>query len=161
MAKVKPIEEWTRPEKDAARGILLETSQSGADGGELIGRDPRSISVNEFHQAGIDSAPILAVLRARCLDCCCYQPDEVRKCVAVACPNWPYRMGTNPFRSQNMSDENREAKRERGRALAARRHGTVFDLVKNTSANPTDDLDRSSDLSPSEEEISEDGGTPG
>ena len=41
-AKVKPIEEWTRAGKDAARAILLEKSPYGVDGGELVGRDPRS-----------------------------------------------------------------------------------------------------------------------
>jgi hypothetical protein len=23
----------------------------------------------------------------------------MRKCVAIACPNWPYRLGENPFRA--------------------------------------------------------------
>jgi hypothetical protein len=138
-AKVKPIEEWTRAGKDAARAILLEKSPYGVDGGELIGRDPRSIAAGEFHQAGIDGAAILAVIRAKCLDCCVHQPDEVRKCVAVLCPNWPFRMGTNPFRSVNVSDEERERRRAQGRTLAASRHGTVSGDVKITSANLADD----------------------
>jgi hypothetical protein len=138
MAKIKPVEEWTRSGREAARAILLE-APFAVDGGELIGRDPRSISVGELQQAGIDGAAMLAVIRARCLDCCVYQPEEVRKCVSVACPNWPYRMGSNPFRNQNVSDEDREARRVRGRALAARRHGAQASGVKNTSANPADD----------------------
>jgi hypothetical protein len=139
MAKIKPVEEWTRSDRDAARAVLLEVSPFQTDGGELIGRDPRSIAASEFQQAGIDGAAILAVIRAKCLDCVVYQPEEVRKCVSVACPNWPYRMGSNPFRKQDMSDEDRERRRAQGRALAARRHGAVSADVKNTSENPSDD----------------------
>jgi hypothetical protein len=129
MARLKAISEWTREEKDAARAILLEVSPYEADGGELIGRDPRKIPVEEFERAGIQSTMVggggLDVVRARCLDCCGEQESEVRKCVAVACVNWPYRLAANPFRKQNLSDEDREARRARGQALAARRHAAV------------------------------------
>ena len=32
-------------------------------------------------------------IRLKCLDCCCGQPAEVRKCPAVDCPLWRFRMG--------------------------------------------------------------------
>lgn len=32
-------------------------------------------------------------IRAKCLDCCCGQSAEVRKCPATDCPLWAYRMG--------------------------------------------------------------------
>ena len=32
-------------------------------------------------------------IRLKCLDCCCYQPSEVRLCPATDCPLFPYRMG--------------------------------------------------------------------
>ena len=125
MAKLKTPGEWTREQKAAARAILLE-----ADGGELIGRDPRKVPAGEFERAGIVPTMVggggLDVLRARCLDCCAEQEAEVRKCVAVACVNWPYRMNANPFRKQNISDEHRAALAERGRALAARRPRYAF-----------------------------------
>lgn len=35
-------------------------------------------------------------IRAKCLDCCCSQPSEVRLCPAENCPLWPYRMGKRP-----------------------------------------------------------------
>jgi nitrate reductase alpha subunit len=41
--------------------------------------------------------PILRAIRAKCLDCCVNQIDEVRKCTAIDCDLWPYRMGKNPF----------------------------------------------------------------
>ncbi len=35
-------------------------------------------------------------IRAKCLDCCCNQPSEVRLCPSVNCPLWPFRMGKRP-----------------------------------------------------------------
>lgn len=32
-------------------------------------------------------------IRLKCLDCCCGQAAEVRKCPATDCPLWRYRMG--------------------------------------------------------------------
>jgi hypothetical protein len=32
-------------------------------------------------------------IRLKCLDCCMWQPAEVRKCPAVDCPLWRFRMG--------------------------------------------------------------------
>ena len=39
--------------------------------------------------------PIKAI-RAKCLDCTCWQPMEVRLCEVKKCPLWPYRMGRRP-----------------------------------------------------------------
>jgi len=41
-------------------------------------------------------AALLQSVRDKCLDCCCYQPGEVRKCPARACPLWPFRFGRDP-----------------------------------------------------------------
>ncbi len=32
-------------------------------------------------------------IRLKCLDCCCGQAAEVRKCPAEDCPLWRFRMG--------------------------------------------------------------------
>lgn len=32
-------------------------------------------------------------IRLKCIDCCCGNMAEVRKCPAVGCPLWRYRMG--------------------------------------------------------------------
>lgn len=40
----------------------------------------------------------LKSIRAKCLDCMCDQPQEVRLCPSENCPLWPYRMGHNPNR---------------------------------------------------------------
>jgi len=45
------------------------------------------------------TAPILRPLkaiRAKCLECCCYQRAEVRACPDKTCALWPYRMGHRP-----------------------------------------------------------------
>jgi hypothetical protein len=82
--------------------------------GQPIGRDPRLINNEDFREIGHVATPILSVIRAKCLDCCCYQPSEIRKCTATGCALWPYRMGTNPFRAaREMSDEQRSATAER------------------------------------------------
>lgn len=33
-------------------------------------------------------------IRAKCLDCCCGNSAEVRRCPADQCPLWRYRMGS-------------------------------------------------------------------
>lgn len=40
----------------------------------------------------------LRAIRAKCLDCCCEQANEVRECTAVNCPLHFYRFGKNPNR---------------------------------------------------------------
>lgn len=42
-------------------------------------------------------------IRAKCLNCCCYQPVEVRLCTAVNCPLFSYRMGKRPKKTQDNS----------------------------------------------------------
>lgn len=32
-------------------------------------------------------------IRLKCLDCCCDNKTEIRKCPATNCPLWRYRMG--------------------------------------------------------------------
>lgn len=57
-------------------------------------------------------SPIKAI-RAKCLDCCCDQKEEVKLCPATACPLYPFRLGKNPFRKREMSEEQRKAAAER------------------------------------------------
>lgn len=57
-------------------------------------------------------------IRLKCLDCCAGQAAEVRKCPAVDCPLWRYRMGReirddetfekNPSFSDDFEDEDLE-----------------------------------------------------
>ena len=95
---------------NAARRVLLE-KRDGRD----IGRDPRQVTQDELLAAGHKPMSPLKALRLRCLDCCAEQPSEVRRCPAVTCPNWPFRMGKNPWRKPPS-----EARREAGTELARR-----------------------------------------
>jgi hypothetical protein len=63
--------------------------------GPLEGRDPRELPLE-----ALDELPgPLAAIRAKCIDCSAGNMAEVRWCVVVKCPLWPYRMGTNPRRA--------------------------------------------------------------
>ena len=41
-------------------------------------------------------SPIKAI-RAKCLDCCCGQTNEVLLCTCTDCPLYVFRFGKNPF----------------------------------------------------------------
>jgi hypothetical protein len=78
------------------REPFLEVSPYKADGGQKVGKLPGSIEVDQLRALGHPESPIRAI-RSKCLDCCCGVASEVRKCVAVTCSLWPFRMGANPF----------------------------------------------------------------
>jgi hypothetical protein len=97
-----------------------QTPRLGAvydDRGYLEGRDPRTMSPAELAEMGHKPMSPLRAIRAHCLDCCGGSAQEVAKCMALNCPSWAFRMGTNPHRKRP-SDEHRQAMQERGRRLA-------------------------------------------
>ena len=49
---------------------------------------------------------LLKAVRARCLDCCCYQSGEVRLCTATGCALWTYRLGIDPTPSRRSAAKN-------------------------------------------------------
>jgi hypothetical protein len=104
---------------------LLEISGHEADGGELVGRRPTEVP-SEILSRYYAEKNSLRALRARCLDCCCGSTSEVRKCVAVGCPSWPFRMGVNPFRKKRvLTDAQKAAMAERLRdGMMVPRRGT-------------------------------------
>ena len=92
--------------------------------GRKRGADPREMTGEQLEAAGIMGQPVLAAIRAKCIDCCCGQISEVAACTSVTCALWPYRFNHNPFRSpREMSDEQRHAAGERlAKAREARAH---------------------------------------
>jgi hypothetical protein len=92
---------------------LFEISRHEADDGEVIGKHPGDVPLEILSQKFRAQNPLKA-LREKCLDCCCANAAEVRKCVAVDCALWPFRMGTNPFRKK------RELSTEQKRELSER-----------------------------------------
>lgn len=95
--------------------------------GNLVGRNPGKMSAEDLALLGHKPMPPLAAIRARCLDCCCYQKAEVRKCVFTGCASWPYRMGTNPWRARPS-----EAQRAASRRNASNLHPKVGNAVNGT-----------------------------
>lgn len=71
---------------------LLEPSPYEIDRGELIGRDPRKLTGQDFEAAGVEVLIPKQAIRQFCLNCCAGQEAEVRKCIAVHCPLWALRM---------------------------------------------------------------------
>jgi len=89
---------------------FFETSQSGP-----IGRDPRTLEISALNNGGFFQQSLLKVIREKCLDCCGGSASEVRKCVCVSCPLWPYRMNKNPFRRRDMAPAQKRQAVERMR----------------------------------------------
>jgi hypothetical protein len=119
-----PQAESAKTTRAERRSALLESSREKIDEGELVGKDPRKLSPANLLLCIGAKSPLKAI-RERCLDCCVFSASEVRKCVSVDCPSWPFRMGTNPFRAKRvLSDEQRaEASERLNRARASRLSG--------------------------------------
>jgi hypothetical protein len=103
-----PTSWWARMRSEAR--IALGT-EAGPDG-RRIGRDPRKMGPAELRALGHAPMAPTAAIRAHCLDCCGGSSDEVRKCMAVRCPSWPFRVGVNPWRAP-LSEAERARRQER------------------------------------------------
>jgi hypothetical protein len=79
---------------------LLELSPFQFDEGELIGKHPGRRCAAADSLPEIQAQNPLKAIPEKCLDCCCGNAAEVRKCVAVDCALWPFRMSANPFRKK-------------------------------------------------------------
>jgi hypothetical protein len=66
-----------------SRTDLAATWPPTADVARAAGHDDRTLP--------------LQAIRAKCLDCSCYQQSEVRLCEAIKCPLWPFRAGRYPL----------------------------------------------------------------
>lgn len=69
--------------------------------------------------------PVQAI-RAKCLDCCGGQRDEVRKCLISRCPLYQFRMGSNPnIQRKVLSEDERIKLHERMATIRARKVGKL------------------------------------
>ena len=89
---------------------LLEISGDRIDGGELVGQRPDQVDL-KFLCLNFSAQKPMQAIRQKCLDCCCGNASEVRKCVATDCALWPFRLASNPFRKRVVLSE--EEKRRR------------------------------------------------
>jgi hypothetical protein len=90
------------------------------------------MSLVELEALGHQHKSPLQALREHCLDCCAGSAHEVRLCVSVGCPAWPFRLGRNPYRAPP-SDAQREARRR----SAARLRSPAADAVSGTGPDAT------------------------
>jgi hypothetical protein len=101
---------------------LLEISPYQADGQEQIGKIPTEVP-SDFLALKFRVQIPLRAIREKCKDCCCGNASEVRKCVAVDCPLWPFRMGVSPFRKRRSLS--RAQKRELLKRLSSSQRPTI------------------------------------
>lgn len=52
----------------------------------------------------------LKAIRAKCLDCCCSQANEVKLCEIQTCPLWEYRTGHGKSRKE-LTEEQKAQRR--------------------------------------------------
>lgn len=87
----------------------LEIWQEKTTTGEVVGKDPRRMTQDEFRAVGHAPMSPIEAIRARCLDCCAGSHNEVRYCTARKCPSWPFRMGRSPWREKKVLSEEQRA----------------------------------------------------
>jgi hypothetical protein len=77
-----------------------------------------------YEQLGHQPQPILAAIRAKCIDCSGGSPNEVKLCRSIKCPLFPLRMNSNPWRKEQ-SAEQRAGSPERMKNNPVRRRPRV------------------------------------
>lgn len=60
-------------------------------------------------------------IRAKCLDCCCYQANEVKLCPCKDCPLWCYRLGYEVDEEGNRVKHERSEKQKEALAKARKK----------------------------------------
>ena len=90
-----------------------------------IGRDPRAMTPAELTALGFARRAPLKVIREKCIDCCAGNKAEVRRCGAVDCPSWLYRMGTNPWRQRRLTPDQRAEQGQRLRAVVQKTRNRI------------------------------------
>lgn len=87
--------------------------------------DPREMSGADLDARGYVRISRGDAIRAYCVSVCmCGSTKEVLLCANGACPMWPFRMGTDPWREKReLTEEQRLAGAERLRAAREARHG--------------------------------------
>lgn len=77
-------------------------------------------NINELNEKVKENKSMKDAILLKCLDCCCYQYNEIKACTITNCPLYPFRNGKNPFINRpkrELTEEQREVLRERMRAL--------------------------------------------
>ena len=78
--------------------------------------DPRDMSTEDLNKLGHSKTNIYDVIRNNCKECLNGSINLIRSCTQTSCLFWPYRMGSNPFNRQNLTEEERQLRSERAKA---------------------------------------------
>ena len=60
-----------------------------------------------YARAAAGEATPMQAIRAKCLDCSCYQHREIANCGVYACPLWAYRPGSGMKRRRAINPPNK------------------------------------------------------
>lgn len=61
----------------------------------------------EFNREVSENTNVLRAIKLKCLDCSSYNTNEIKECPVKNCPLYPFRLGKNPFRKRELSEEER------------------------------------------------------
>ena len=67
----------------------------------------------EFKKEVSENTNVLRAIKLKCLDCSTYNINEIKECPVKECPLYPFRLGKNPFRKRELSEEERSKLSER------------------------------------------------
>ena len=67
----------------------------------------------EFSREVSENTNVLRAIKLKCLDCSTYNINEIKECPVKNCPLYPFRLGKNPFRKRELSEEERNKLSER------------------------------------------------
>ena len=67
----------------------------------------------EFNKEVSENTNVRRAIKLKCLDCSTYNTHEIKECPVKNCPLYPFRLGKNPFRKREVTDEERQKMRER------------------------------------------------
>lgn len=125
--------------------------------GDERGLDPRDMTPADLNALGHEVMPAGKAIKAHCMECSGGSAQEARMCTAVGCNLWPFRLGASPWKAERqLTDQQREAMRERGRALARKsdatsgKHDNLIDADERTDL-PATTLAANLSVNPGEE----------
>ena len=71
----------------------------------------------EFDREVSENTNVLRAIKLKCLDCSTYNINEIKECSVKNCPLYPFRLGKNPFRKREISEEERTKLSERMKSI--------------------------------------------
>lgn len=71
----------------------------------------------DFRKEVSENTNVLRAIKLKCLDCSTYNINEIKECPVKNCPLYPFRLGRNPFRKRELSEEERTKLSERMKNL--------------------------------------------